>query len=79
MNMAVKQFQIQGGNFDSLLENIKSAKSLPEFKNKLKLLTPINCSGKLCKIYVANISLYKYFESCGSDSLIFTEYFCVRN
>ena len=38
-----------------LLENIKKAESLQEFKNKIKYWTPLNCPCKLCKTYIANV------------------------
>ena len=36
-------------------ENIKGAKSLSEFKAKIKVWEPVGCTCRLCKIYVQNL------------------------
>ena len=38
-----------------LPDNLKSCKSLGEFKNRIKSWTPTNCPCKLCKTYIAGV------------------------
>ena len=41
--------------WDILPENIKKAKSLQEFKSKIKYWTPSDCPCKLRTTYIANV------------------------
>jgi len=41
--------------WESLPDDIKQAKSLPEFKLKIKAWRPANCTCRLCKTFVANL------------------------
>ena len=36
-------------------ENIKNAKTLSEFKSKIKRWKPVGCCCKLCKVYIQDI------------------------
>ena len=38
-----------------LPDQLKGAKSLTEFKNKIKRWEPIECDCRLCKTYIANL------------------------
>ena len=42
--------------WDILSKYIKKAEYLQEFKNAIKFWSPLNCTCKLCKTYIANVS-----------------------
>ena len=45
-----------------LPDNLKSCKSLGEFKNRIKSWTPTNCPCKLCKTYIAGVGYTNVVE-----------------